>query len=137
MSADGGEPVQITRNGGFVVVASTDGQHLFYKRIPNSGPIYDIHPDGTGDAVFVAETTFAVLAYTTTPSGLWWVSPPIDGRTYWSVRMLRFADRKIVEAAKLEFPSALNISVSPDEHYLLMTKADRSGTDLLLVNNFR
>ena len=51
--------------------------------------------------------------------------------------MLRFADRKIVEAAKLEFNSSLNISVSPDEHYLLMTEPDRSGSDLLLVNDFR
>jgi len=137
MSAEGAEPVQITRNGGFVVVASPDGQHLFYRRSGNSGPIYDIHPDGTGDTVFVAETAFASLPYTTTASGLWWLSPPIDGRTYWSLRMLRFADRKIVEAAKLEFSSALNLSVSPDEHYLLMTKPDRSGNDLLLVNNFR
>ena len=137
MSADGGEPGQITRNGGVVVVASSDGQHLFYKRSMNSGPIYDIHPDGTGDTVFVAETTFAVLPYTTTASGLWWLSSPIDGRSYWSLRMLRFADRKFVEAAKLEFGSSLNVSVSPDEHYLLMTKGDTSGTDLLLVNNFR
>jgi hypothetical protein len=38
---------------------------------------------------------------------------------------------------RLEFPSALDLSVSPDEHYLLLTKADTSGTDLLLVNNFR
>ncbi len=137
MSIEGGEPVQITRNGGFVVLASPDGQHLFYRRSANSGPIYDIHPDGTGDTVFVAETAYASLPYTTTASALWWLSPPIDGRTYWSLRMLRFADRKIVEAAKLEFNSSLNISVSPDEHYLLMTEPDRSGSDLLLVNDFR
>jgi serine/threonine protein kinase len=137
MPAEGGDAVQITQNGGAVVVVSRDGQHLYYKRHLDTGPIYDIHPDGTGDQEIVAERTFAVLPYTVTASGLWWVSPPIDGRNYWSLRMLRFADRKIVEAAKLEFPSALNISVSPDEHYVLLTKADTSGTDLLLVNDFR
>jgi eukaryotic-like serine/threonine-protein kinase len=137
MSAEGGDAVQITRHGGAVVVTSRDGQHLFYKRQLDSVPIYDIHPDGTGDTLIVPERTFAVLPYTATASGLWWVSPPIDGRTYWSLRMLRFADRKIVEAAKLEFPTALNVSLSPDEHYLLVTKGDTSGTDLLLVNNFR
>jgi hypothetical protein len=54
------------------------------------------------------------------------------------VRMLRFADRQIVEAVKLDsVPGALNLSVSPDERYVLLTKPDTSGTDLLLVNNFR
>jgi hypothetical protein len=62
--------VQITRNGGSVVVASHDGQHLFYKRILNSAPIYDIHPDATGDTVIVPEVTYAVLPYTATASGL-------------------------------------------------------------------
>ncbi len=138
MSADGGEPAQITHQGGAVVIASPDGQHLFYKRSLNSGPIYDIHPDGTGDTVIVPEVTFAVLPYTATASGLWWISPPTQDRNYWSVRMLHFVDRKIVEVTRLDpVPGGLNLSVSPDERYVLLTKPDTSGTDLLLVNNFR
>jgi hypothetical protein len=31
----------------------------------------------------------------------------------------------------------LAISVSPDERYVLVTKSDTNGTDLLLVNGFR
>lgn len=47
-------------------------------------------------------------------------------------------NHKIVEAVKLESPpGGLNLSVSPDERYALLTKPDFSGTDLLLVNNFR
>jgi hypothetical protein len=94
MSAEGSDAVQITPNGGAVVVISPDGQHLLYKRSVDSGPIYDIHPDGTGDTVIVAELTFAVLPYTATASGLLWVSPPIDGRNYWSLRMLRLPTEK-------------------------------------------
>jgi len=136
--ADGGDAVQVTRDGGAVVVVSLDGQHLFYKRSLNSGPIYDIHPDGTGDTMIVPEQTFAVLPYTATATGLWWVATPTQDRNYWSIRMLRFGDRKIVEVTKLEsFPFALNMSVSPDERYVLLTKPDTSGTDLQIVNNFR
>lgn len=52
--------------------------------------------------------------------------------------MLRFVDRKIAEVVKLDaYPGALNLSVSPDERYVLVKMDDRSGTDLLLVNNFR
>ena len=136
--ADGGDAVQVTHDGGAVVVTSVDGQHLFYKRRLDSGPIYDIHPDGSGDTVIVPETTFAVLPYTATASGIWWVSTPTRDRNYWSIRTLRFADRKIVEVTKLEsLAYALNLSLSPDERYVLLTKPDTSGTDLLLVNNFR
>jgi eukaryotic-like serine/threonine-protein kinase len=101
--SDGGDAVQVTRNGGAVVVVSHDGEHLFYKRgMEGSDPIYDIHPDGTGDALIVPERTFAVLPYTATATGIWWVSTPTQDRNYWSIRMLRFADRKIVEVTKLE-----------------------------------
>ncbi len=138
MSGDGGDPVQITHNGGAVVVVSHDGEHLFYKREVGSGPIYDIRPDGTGDTVIVPEVTFAVLPYTASASGIWWVATPTRDRSYWSIRMLRFVDRKIVEVARLEsLAFALNLSVSPDERYVLLTRPDTSGTDLLLVNNFR
>jgi hypothetical protein len=52
--------------------------------------------------------------------------------------MLRFADGKIVEVTKLEsLPFALNLSVSRGERYILLTRPDTSGTDLLLVNDFR
>ena len=117
---------------------SHDGEHLFYKRAVASGPIFDIHPDGRGDTLLVPEETFAILPYTASATGLWWVSTPTHDRNYWSIRMLRFADRKIVEVTRLEsLAYALNISVSPDERYVLLTKPDVSGTDLLLVNNFR
>ena len=138
MAADGSDPVQITKHGGSVALASPDGQHVYYKRILNSGPIYEISPDGSGDTEVVSEEVYAVLTYATTTSGLWFVGPPTIARPYWSVRMLRFADRRIVEAARMDVPpDGVGLSVSPDERYVLFTKADLSGNDLWLVDNFR
>jgi hypothetical protein len=37
----------------------------------------------------------------------------------------------------LDRPDGLQLSVSPDERYVLLTRLDSSGTDLQLVNNFR
>jgi Tol biopolymer transport system component len=136
--SNGGDATQITRNGGSAAVASPDGAHLFYKRAGDTGPIHQIGLDGSGDAPAVSEPTYAVLPFTVTRSGLWFVGLPSAARPYWSLRMLRFSDRTIVEMAKLdERPDGLAVSVSPDERYALLTKLDVSGSDLLLVNDFR
>jgi hypothetical protein len=42
------------------------------------------------------------------------------------------------EVRKLDFrPDILNLSLSPDQRYALVTRPDPRGTDLLLVENFR
>jgi Tol biopolymer transport system component len=138
MPSQGGEATQITRNGGSAAIAAPDGVHLFYKRPSDSGPIHQIGIDGNGDVEIVSEPTYATLPFTATRSGLWFVSLPSSARPYLSVRQLRFSDRTIVDAAKItERPDGLALSISPDERYALLTKLDTSGSDLLLVNNFR
>jgi Tol biopolymer transport system component len=138
ISSQGGEATQITRNGGNAGVAAPDGAHLFYKRSGDSGPIYQIGLDGSGDVAVVSEPTYAVLPFTATRSGVWFVGLPSRARPYWSLRMLRFSDRAIVEMAKLtERPNGHAVSISPDERYALLTTLDDSGSDLLLVNDFR
>jgi len=53
------------------------------------------------------------------------------------VQSLRFADGKISEVLKLDFVPSLGLSVSPDEGYVLLTRPDEKGTDLMLVEGFR
>jgi Tol biopolymer transport system component len=138
MTPDGGAPVQITHHGGEAALASLDGQYLYYKRAGSVGSIYRIRPDGTGDTEIVSEPTYAVLPFAVTASGIWFVAPPADGRTYWSIRELQFSSNRIVEGGKLDTrPNGQQLSISPNEQYALVTKPDLGGTDLLLVNNFR
>lgn len=59
------------------------------------------------------------------------------GRPYSSVQSLRFADGKISEVLKLDFAPGLGLSVSPDGRYMLLTRPDEKGTDLMLVEGFR
>lgn len=54
------------------------------------------------------------------------------------VRVRRFADNAVSDVAKLDFlNSAVEISVSANERYVLLTRQDASGTDLFPVNDFR
>ena len=137
MPADGGDAEQITRHGGNAALVSPDGQHLYYRRA-NAGAIFRIRTDGTGDTEIVP-SAYATLTYAVTQSGLWFVGYP-DTRSadpHWSIQLRRFSDGTTTEVARVDRPDGLQLSVSPDERYVLLTRLDSSGTDLQLVNDFR
>ena len=55
-----------------------------------------------------------------------------------TLKMMRFSDRTTHEVARLDFtPAVANNSVSSDEQSVLVTKLDRTGTDLFIVNDFK
>jgi len=136
MSADGGNPSQITTRGALAVLAAPDGQTLFYKR--GAGPVYRIRTDGTHDEPASPEPAFAFLPFALTSSALWFVTAPTTNRPEYVVRMMRLADGRTSDAAPFDWaPSGLALSVSPDERYALLTRLDTSGTDLLLVSDFK
>jgi Tol biopolymer transport system component/tRNA A-37 threonylcarbamoyl transferase component Bud32 len=131
----GGDAVQVTRHGGFAVRASRDGQWLFYVPVQAYAPVWRIHPDGSEDGQVSSLRTYgnamAVTAnafYGSTTTG-----PPFS----YSVQALRFADGKTSQVLPLDFSPGLGLSLTPDEHYLLLTKPDLKGTDLMLVEGFR
>jgi dipeptidyl aminopeptidase/acylaminoacyl peptidase len=136
MSADGSDASQITTRGALGVLAAPDGQTLFYKQA--AGPVYRIRTDGTHDEPASPEPAFAFLPFALTSSALWFVTAPTANRPEYVVRMMRFADGRTSDAARFDWaPSGLALSVSPDERYALFTRLDTSGTDLLLVSDFK
>ncbi len=135
MAPDGSNPSQITRQGAFAVVASRDGEWLYYQTGPAPLKIRKIRPDGSGDAEVIAEPSIS-LNFTATASGLWFVSAPVQAERV--LKVLRFADNRIHEVVKIGFsPVPVGLSISPDERYALVTRGDTDGSDLLLVNDFR
>ena len=49
----------------------------------------------------------------------------------------RFPNGPVTKVAGVESPSGFGASISPDGRYLLYTKFTVSGSDLMLVDNFR
>jgi eukaryotic-like serine/threonine-protein kinase len=135
MPASGGDAVQITKNGGFALRASADGEWLFYSATGGFVPLWKIRPDGSGEA-----TTFpgpaTALNMAITRNALYCFNPPGQPGAV-SIQALRFADSKASQVLSLEFSPGAGLSVSPDERYLLLTRPDLKGSDLMLVEGFR
>jgi dipeptidyl aminopeptidase/acylaminoacyl peptidase len=136
MTAEGGSAAQITKTGGISVIPADDGEWLYYcVRQPERiiGPIRKIRTDGSNDSEAIP-LPVQMLKYTVKPTGVYFV---VNGRENSTLHLLRFATGKIVKLMKLDYLPLIGLSVSPDERYVLVTKPDQNGTDLMLVENFR
>jgi hypothetical protein len=126
--------VQVTRNGGTGYAAeSPNGKFLYYLRSWGTGQteLWRARAEG-GEETMIGESVCAQY-FTVSNSGIYffsgWVNP--------SVQRLRFAARKIETVARLEGRIVYGLSVSPDDHWLLYSKPEGRGSDLMLVENFR
>ncbi len=141
MAPDGRDPVQITRNGGAAALPSPDGQRVYYKRLaPDANRLYQVRLDGSGDEpVLPQDMIVPTMSFAVSPRGLWFMSRPPGETTGWSIWTKRFAGGAVNHVMKIDGPvySGFNLAVSPDERHVLVTRVDPSGSDLMLVENFR
>jgi dipeptidyl aminopeptidase/acylaminoacyl peptidase len=132
MPAEGGEAIQVTRNGGYLPAESPDGKYLYYLR---EGNIWRL-PIVGGEEERIMENVrdfFAVLA-----SGIYFLRYEHPGGD--SIGFLNLSTRKETTTATTLRPTTTyggGVSVSPDGRYLLYSQVDQSGSDLMLVENFK
>lgn len=129
----GGDAEQVTRDGGLGPRVSPDNVWLYYSKRDGLDGLWR-RPIVGGEAQHVLPTMYR-HNFTLTSTGVYFV-PPLapDGTS--SVRFLDLATGSTREIAKIDKPVDLGIDVSPDGSWLLFTKLDYSGTDLMLVENF-
>jgi hypothetical protein len=114
-------------DGKFIYVLGNfnDLDHRTISRIPVEG----------GEPEKVLESVSDV-PYAVFDDGVYYLSRPDPARGY-SVRFLDLAARKIETVAELGKLPCGGITVSPDRRWALYTQMDQSGSDLMLVENFR
>jgi hypothetical protein len=74
--------------------------------------------------------------YVATDKGVYYTSRPEAGRRG-KVYYFDFSTRRHSDIAALDAPVDLGMALSPDGKYLLFTKIDHLGADLMLVEKFR
>jgi Tol biopolymer transport system component/predicted Ser/Thr protein kinase len=138
---NGGPETQVTTNGGFHAVESPDGKYLYYARSLDKAGLYRIPIEG-GEETPVLESLRP--AYW----GFWgfhgkhilYVDEERAGATdvqYWLKRYDPASRQttKVIPMLKRPFNSGL--ALSPKLDSVLYAQADRSETDIMLVDGFR
>ncbi len=126
--------VLLTRNApGYAPVESADGKFIFVTA-PNLG-LWRFPVEG-GESRQVLESLAGDHAYEVTDDGIYFI-PGSDPTKGYSLRFLELATGKIKTVAELGKLTCVNLAISPDRRWALYTEVDQSGSDLMLVENFR
>ena len=141
-SATGGEPEQITEGGGVVPFESPDGKFVYFIQreavtMGRAAPLWKV-PTGGGEKSLVLERVWA-RNYALTLRGVYFIEPPPEPGGPFAFQFLDSASGDIETLAMLPpgVTPGHTLTVSPDEQTIVYTYTAASGTDLMLVENFR
>ena len=140
--AEGGEAVQVTKDGGEYAEESWDGRHLYYVKMGVTPGIWRVPVSGGEETLVrpVPDLAFR-RGLSVSRSGLYYM------RGLWSVTQgvaeysIHFLDFESGQATKLQEEEGSytwpDVSVSPDEKWVLYAKQPIPVSELMLVENFR
>lgn len=136
--AKGGKSSQVTRHGGWTALESPNGRFLFYtKFIDNqdySAGLWAL-PLGGGDERLILQS-IGSRAFTVAEDGIYYISSPsADGSA--AVRFHDFAKDKSHEITSFKENFAGGLTVSPDRKTILFSVFARTGSNVMVVENFK
>jgi Tol biopolymer transport system component/DNA-binding winged helix-turn-helix (wHTH) protein len=136
MPAQGGQPVQVTKQGGFLGRESVDGKFIYYLKDRGVPGIWRVPTEG-GEEVLVLTHHKAGLsrAWVIVEKGIYFATAEDPAKPL--IEFYSFATRKVTQVAALPKPFSYSLSISPDGRWLLYTQVDQSGSDIMLMENFR
>ena len=135
MSANGGEAVQVTKDGGYAPLESPDGKFLYYTKALLSTSLWKIPIEG-GEASKVLEGLSYYQNVAIVGSGIYFM-PTENATEVYSIQFLSFATNNISSIATLETAPDNGFALSPSGEWMLYTMERQSGSELMLVENFR
>jgi Tol biopolymer transport system component/tRNA A-37 threonylcarbamoyl transferase component Bud32 len=133
--ADGGEAVRVTKNGGLVALESPDGQWVYYTKNDSRGSVWRL-PKAGGEETKVLESVNEPAAFAIVNEGIYFIQAP-DSAGRNSIQFFNFATKGTQTISVIEKPAFSYLTVSPDGRSILYSQVDQTGSDLMLVENFR
>jgi Tol biopolymer transport system component/DNA-binding winged helix-turn-helix (wHTH) protein len=131
----GGQPQQVTMNGGYLAMESPDGKWLYFTKDNDSG-LWKMPSGGGPETHILPQPAGGFWGYwAVTISGIYFLdaSQPI-----WHIQFYEPATGKISTVATLDRhpPPYSGISVDRDEDQLLLTDEVNASSHITLVQNF-
>jgi hypothetical protein len=133
MPAEGGPASQVTKNGGAIAFDSVDGKLLFYSKYTEPG--LWMLPLGGGSESQVLPSLYTYDSFAITKAGIYFARRTADSET--SLDFMSFSPKSIQEVARIKSAILSSMAVSADGSSLLYEQADQTGSDLILVDNFK
>jgi eukaryotic-like serine/threonine-protein kinase len=131
----GGEPVQVTKNGGFACAESPDGKYLYYTRSREPiGSIWKM-PVGGGEETKIVDGV-VIFNFAVTTRGLYYMSQPDTASKNKRVNFVSFADQKTRVVATIPQDVYHGFSISPDDRWLLYAPNGRGGSNVMVAETF-
>lgn len=138
MPIAGGPAVQVTRQGGFEGYESPDGKSLYYTKGRGLPGIWRVPVDGGEEQLAVDQDQAGLWRYwRVADQGIYFAATTAAGPV---IELFSFASGRITEVARPPRGPERNtpgLAVSPDGRTILYVQADRSGSDLMMVEDFR
>jgi hypothetical protein len=132
----GGTAVQVTRTKGREAFESFDGKFVYYAK-PNTPGVFKV-PVAGGEETRVLDRG-GQNVWALTGQGICFFD--LTDSTGTALKFYNFATRKVTFLRDFSntalSKSATALSVSPDGRWILYMQLDRSGSNLMLVENFR
>lgn len=128
--ARGGKEVQVTTGYGHSSTLSPDGKFLYYTK---AGGLWRM-PFAGGLEERVLAKVF-IRAYTLGVGGIYFAPP--SARAEFEIHYYSFADRTVRKVAVCDSLLGVPLALAPDGKSLMYTQQDNTGSDLVLVENFR
>jgi Tol biopolymer transport system component/DNA-binding winged helix-turn-helix (wHTH) protein len=136
MPIEGGPAVQLTKEGGFEGFESPNGQFFYYAKGRGISGIWRV-PVAGGQETPVLERRQAGLrrAWTVVTEGIYFATAetPSEPR----IEFFNFATGKLTPITTIDKPFSSGLSISPDGRWLIYAQVDRTGRDIVLMENFR
>lgn len=131
--AAGGGAIQVTRNGGARSTESADGRYLYYSKDAYGTSLWRCDPNGGGETKIIESISGRAFAVNATH--IYYLLAEQKGGV--RLRSLNIASGKDSLIASYPQSPGNGLSVSPDGRYVLFTRVDHLGSDLVMVENFR
>jgi Tol biopolymer transport system component/DNA-binding winged helix-turn-helix (wHTH) protein len=136
MPATGGEPVQVTRQGGETAIESPDGRYLYYAKDGPSGASLWRVPVSGGEEQRLVDGLSHPLNFAVAKRGIYFLSVG-NRQNETSLDFYDYASRKRSRLVGVGKPFWWGMALSPDEKSLLYSVVDNAASNLMLVDNFR